>query len=581
MRITSLQLVALSAMTVPLAAQQTPFPLPNTAPNTTSTELTAAWSIPARMTQTLVVDLNSLVANQGLSPTLTDWDMVAWSPDARYVFIPSEAGSGAGLFRYDMQTGAAVTFMLGNSTGSRESDPASWNLNNDDYSRFDPCTYTPFDTVLTGEETTGGRLFEVTNPNDPTGPWNVRWLSKVPAVAHEGTRFDAAGNLYVVDENNSGSIYKFVPTVPGDLTNGQSFVLVVDAYATDPNAVPSENYNSASNSQTSRIGAAHWEPLTDANGNAITLSDPFDFNGVNGGNLAANEVFGTPYGRPEDMDFVTLANGNECMLFTATSEDLVYSVEFLNDTNMIVRVFCDTNTIDIATGQPVGGTFNNPDNLTVDAWGAVYVIEDQGPGDIWKCQDVDNDGVAERIGRFVAQGVDGAEPTGMIFDPTDPYRFIACVQHPASNNDALWSFDTRPYPGSDLDLSVATGVDYYPNAGPGEWVRYAPAGSTVTLSFDSPNGSLYGKPFAALIQPFLTSVGQPSFLPGLWMNVFQPSFALVGGSVNGFPIVLPHGGGAVAVTVPGGLGGISIMLQGFGLDSSGALVLTDGVEVQF
>jgi len=345
--------------------------------------------------------------------------------------------------------------------------------------------------------------------------------------------------------------------------------------------VPSENYNSASNSQTTRVGAAHWEPLTDANGTPVTLADPFNYNGVTGGRLAADEVFGTPYGRPEDVDFTTLANGHECMLFTATSEDNVYSVEFTGNDTCIVRVFCDTSTIDIATGSAVGGTFNNPDNLAVDAWGSIYVIEDQGPGDIWKVQDIDNDGVAERIGRFVAQGVDGAEPTGMIWDPTNPYRFIACVQHPASDNDALWSFETRPYKGSDLDLTIATGVDYFPTMGPGESVRSAPAGSTVSITFDSPNGTLYGQPFVALMQPFLTSVGQPSLLPTLWMNVFEPTFVLVGGTAGAFPILLPYGGGSMAVGIPAGLSDFSIMVQTLAIDTSGALILSDGAELQF
>lgn len=549
MRITPIRLILLSAVSASLAAQE-PFPLSNTAPNTTATELSAAWSIPARMTQSLVVDLGSLVASQGLSPTFTSWDMVAWSPDSRFVFIPSEAGSGAGLFRYDMQTGAAVTFIQGNNTGVRESDPTAWNAGNDDYSRFDPCTYTPFDTVLTGEETTGGRLFEVTNPNDPTGPYNVRWLSKVPAVAHEGTRFDGAGNLYVVDENNSGSIYKYVPTVPGDLSVGQTFVLVVDAYAIDPNAVPSENYNSASNAQTTRTGAAHWEPMTDVNGNALTLTDPFDYNGVNGGRLAADEVFGTPYGRPEDMDFTTLANGNECMFVTCTSEDLVLSIEFTSANTSIVRVFCDTSTVDLATGAAVGGTFNNPDNLAVDAWGSIYVIEDQGPGDIWKCQDVDNDGVAERIGRFVAQGVDGAEPTGMIWDPNDPYRFIACVQHPASGNDALWSFDTRPFPGSADDVALATGVNSDASAGPGEFVRAAAAGDTLQIGVTADAAS-NGHPYVVRINAYAAGT-DPLGVGPMWLS--NPAVPLYAGRFGGDD-------DSVSLPIPSSLTGYNLLLQ--------------------
>src|SRR4029453_10441541 len=108
--------------------------------------------------------------------------------------------------------GDFVNAMEGNGTGVRSTDPSTWDPANDDFSRFDPAQWTPNATVLAGEETSGGRLFEWTNPLLSPGPAPaVRWLSGVAAVSHEGLKFDAAGNLYYIDENSSGSIYKYVP----------------------------------------------------------------------------------------------------------------------------------------------------------------------------------------------------------------------------------------------------------------------------------------------------------------------------------------------------------------------------------
>jgi len=152
------------------------------------------------------------------------------------------------------------------------------------------------------------------------------------------------------------------------------------------------------------------------------------------------------------------------------------------------------------------------------------------------------------------------------------------VQHPSSGNDAMWSFETRPYPGSEQDLDLLSGVNAFPRSGPGEFVRAAPGFSTVGLKIDSPSGTHWGSPFALLFQPIMTSVGQPPFLPPLWLSPFAPSFLLVGGSAGQFPIVLPPGGASIGVIVPPGLLGLSIILQGVTVQSN-ALVLTDAVEL--
>ena len=99
------------------------------------------------------------------------------------------------------------------------------------------------------------------------------------------------GVLYFIDESNTGSIYKYVPTVKGNLGNGQTFVLRVTAYTgnvtLDYNALPS----------SPRVGAATWVPITDMNGTKTTVADPFQFNTSigTGARAAADEVLGTPY----------------------------------------------------------------------------------------------------------------------------------------------------------------------------------------------------------------------------------------------------------------------------------------------
>ena len=215
-----------------LAAQDA-FPLPASATSTTATQDTAPFVVPLRMKQTRVTDRFTLQA-AGLGATLNNWDMIALDPSSRYVFVPCENfGAGGGVFRYDTQTNTHVEIWRGNGTGAanRNANPATFDATTDETVANDPCTWTPWNTIIFGEEATGGRFFECTNPLSPTGPFNIVWHSKVPSVAQEGMRFDAAGNLYFIDESNSGSIYKYVPATPGDLSQGQTFVLSVDAYA--------------------------------------------------------------------------------------------------------------------------------------------------------------------------------------------------------------------------------------------------------------------------------------------------------------------------------------------------------------
>ena len=108
------------------------------------------------------------------------------------------------------------------------------------------------------------------------------------------------------------------------------------------------------------------------------------------GRAAADELNGTPFGRPENVaqQFV---NGTEVLYFTATSERAVYAVFLDRAVTAEVKRFADRSTLNIASGEPVGTALSSPDNLAVDGNGHVYIVEDQGPdaSDTWRVTETD------------------------------------------------------------------------------------------------------------------------------------------------------------------------------------------------
>jgi hypothetical protein len=574
-----------AAIAIGSLTAQGPFPLPASAGNTTPIEDSAPFVIPLRMTQTRIVDRDTLIA-AGMPDQFSQFDMIAFDPGSRWVFITAEQTDGAGLFRWDRQTQTVRSLIVGDESGSRDSTPSGWSASNDDFSNLDPCLWTPWGTVLCGEEAQGGRVFEIMNPLSPNGPWQVVWRSKFAAVYHEGMRIDAQGNVYYSDEDHSGSFYKFVPSTPGNLSTGQTFVLSVDAFAASSTTRADRNWDSSVNRTVSRFGPATWVPLTNASGTPLTSTNPFAFVNAESGKAAADELKATPFGRAEDMDIGVLANGHQVLYSSLTGEHRVISIELISATTAHVREFVNFDTINLATGTDVnpqqndpytapgpGTVFNAPDNLAVDAWGDVYIIEDSMPGDLWKAVDQDRDGVAEAIGLFASLGVANAEPAGIVFDPNDPYRCFVNILGPSSGNSALWSFDTRPYDGSDADLRLLTGVNGGARTGPVEFVKEVAGDDHAVLRVESPDHTLDQVPFAVLIQAFRTDLGTVSVLPDIWINPAASYLAVVGAT----GALLPTAGSTTNVYVPTGLLGWSVMVQGIAVHN-GAFVLTDGHE---
>lgn len=399
---------------------------------------------------------NSLVpgSNSG------SWDMITANetgPNAgRYLFMPWEAfpspgvGAGGGIQRIDLWDSnyntRTTTIVAAGTQNFVAGDASRW---------------TPWGSYLTGEESWGanssfGRLFEVTNPVTTTSSATTDFdqLSIIPRVSHEGLAFDKSNSLYFVDELNGGSIYKYVSSNP-NATSGADYFATGQTFALKVGA----GGQFEGNNGPAITGTGTWQAITNANGGALAGVSTVLGDGTIDGRVSAddNDVLGTGYNRPEDLEIQNITGGTQILYFTTTDSDndgnsgngrgRVYSLNL--DTNE-VKLFADRNTLDMATGLAAGSAFKNPDNLAIDAAGNIYIIEDQDGGveDIWFATDSNRDGVAESIGKWLSLTTQGAESTGLYFDKFNPNVAYINVQHPADGIDRTIKLTAVPAPAT-------------------------------------------------------------------------------------------------------------------------------------
>ena len=421
----------------------TPLPAPANSGNTS--EATNPFLLPAGWIANKVTDRFTLNSQTGFQSTFGSWDMIdIGGNNNEFVYIPMEVGRGAGVVRYNRDTTISTTLLGGNNTGVFSSTPGSWSATDDDFGAIDPAVITPMRTLVVAEEWSGnGRMFEISNPGTATGvaDASVNWLSNIPSVSHEGVKFDTQGRMYFIDEYFSGSLYRMTPNTAGDLTAGKVEVMKVDGFT--------GNAAAGGTGQAGRTGTGAWVAIVDTDGNVLTDADPFDFT-ARGGRTAADELGATPFGRPEDLEIGTLANGNQAVFMATTDENIVWSIELGADGNEGVNVtkFVDSRTTPSSQLSPVGEGVNDTfyglddvDNLAMEIGPngelQLFIIEDENPSDIWVATDADGDGVADIIDLFASLGVAGSEASGFIVDPRGGY--LVNIQHPSSGNDALWS----------------------------------------------------------------------------------------------------------------------------------------------
>ncbi len=147
-------------------------------------------------------------------------DMIALSPDGRYLYSVSEAGVSDGVTRLTLK---------GRNAGRKEILAQNVDATGAPvWSRIDGVKWYPNSkkgdkgVLLISEEFAAGGVWQV----DPdSGAFSrLSWLGN---YAHEGVGIDGDGSIYLGDENRAGAIYKGVPNDRKDLTKGGTLYYLV------------------------------------------------------------------------------------------------------------------------------------------------------------------------------------------------------------------------------------------------------------------------------------------------------------------------------------------------------------------
>jgi hypothetical protein len=323
----------------------------------------------------------------------------------------NDGGSGGAISVVDLKAGVAKE-LVGRS----------------DWEALDGIVWTPWQTILFAEEAgttarpdphvpnaTSGLVYELKlDRHDPMTAESVTVRPMLGALAHEGIELDAEGNVYVIDEDRRGSIYKFVPETYGDLSSGQLYALKV--------------MNGA------RTGAAEWVALD--MGQAQIRA-----------HAAATAVGATEYCRPEDLEriastlYVALTcedvdnpantSGQGAVMAIRLGEKPVVSYVVAAGKNVPPEVKPSAFTAGV-TG------FKGPDNLANGPDGKLWILEDNSWSDIWvydpRSGDANGDGYKDGVHLFASLKDKPAEGSGIYFGK-DPHTLFVNVQHSGTGND--------------------------------------------------------------------------------------------------------------------------------------------------
>ena len=383
---------------------------------------TAPWIIPEGFSQRIVsdeTDLNIYTAND-----LSDMNTVNETKKraGRYLYRTHEVRPGNDT-RNDGGTGGSVSVVdLKTGVAKEIAARADWEA-------LDGLVWTPWHTLLFAEETitsvrpdpqvpqaTSGLVYEIKlTRKDPTTAASVAVRPMLGSLSHEGIETDAEGNVYVIDEDRKGAIYKFVPDNYGDLSSGQLYALRV----TDPSR---------------KTGAAEWVALdmTQAQISARVTARA---------NAAAE------YCRPEDIERI-----RNTLYIAATCEDVnnaantsgpgaVLAVH-LGDKPSVKYVVAPGKNVPFET-QPTPASpgvtgFKSPDNLANSPDGKLWSVEDNDFSDIWvydpASQDANSDGYHDSVELFASLKDKPAEGTGIYFGKNARTLFVN-VQHSGTGND--------------------------------------------------------------------------------------------------------------------------------------------------
>jgi hypothetical protein len=345
-------------------------------------------------------------------PFLMAADSSCRTVDTTAIQAYKDAGGGA-VSVVDLETGTAKIL------AQRE-----------DWEALDGIVWTPWHTILFAEETLAqeipdpdypaakaGLLYEIGlakgDPTTAAGPVVARPM--VGSLSHEGIEVDAEGNVYVIDENRKGSIYKFVPENYGDLSSGQLYVLKTES--------------------ASKTGPATWVALD----MDLAQTDAF---------AAATAAEATTYCRPEDLErigdtlYAALTCENVADPASTSGAGAVLSITL--DDSPKVNYFVGHGVNVVAEDKAAGITgFKSPDNLASGPDGRLWIVEDNVPSDIWVAEpDNDGDGASDGVHLFASLKDDGAEGSGIYFGK-DPQTLFVNIQHSVTGDDKTIAITNR------------------------------------------------------------------------------------------------------------------------------------------
>jgi hypothetical protein len=341
-----------------------------------------------------------VVAREGEGGTIDLWDMNTqneFGEDAgRYVYRTHETTTGSEVSVTDLQEGDTTVL----------AQRADWE-------RFDGIVWTPWGTILAGEETSqaavpdpqvpearAGLVYEFfvdpENPDqlvadDPRDTDGVQdGIIARPALgskSHEGMRFDKQGYYYGISETNPGSIYRFVPDRKGDLSEGQLQAL---------------------KTEDGRTGQGVWVDIPDEAARTDAQA-------------AATAAGANGYNRPEDVETGESTgkdtnNGGNTLYVAITGTDEVLAVDLSSKKQPFAYQY-----VGAEAGNAAPPEFDSPDNLALDSQGNLAITEDpstvtQGD-DVWIAEPSQSGKrqPAAEVGRFSSLKDCAAEPTGIYF----------------------------------------------------------------------------------------------------------------------------------------------------------------------
>ncbi len=348
-------------------------------------------------------------------PSMVTLDAIAKSSDRTDMNTLNETGAAPGRYLYRThetnkgRAGISVLDLLTGQTAVYSGEKfGGWE-------NLDGIEWTPWGTLLIAEEAgVSGRLFEC--QVDGLG-LTCEDRPAVGRMSHEGIAVASDGTVYLGDEFDGGSIYKFVPDHYGNLSSGQVFALnIINGGETVCSGESGIGFTPT--------GQGEWVDLTPGYHSVVT--HPAD-----NARAAAAEAGVTKFCRPEDVEIM---DGN--LYVATTTTNTVYQIPMTTDQPVITEYAGINTNMNNERDVPAYG-LQSPDNLASDHEGNLYIVEDNdGKSDIWVAKpDKNHDGIADSVELFGTLTTPGAEGSGLYITSSSPVTMYLNVQHAYSGND--------------------------------------------------------------------------------------------------------------------------------------------------